>query len=91
MAFDDPATSSDGRSVRLAAVDRRLGLISAMADCLRDRFRLAKISMERKQVEWVRRKLLMIGAGVVSFVRRTVIRTANDHLGHDEWLVAARA
>lgn len=36
MAFDDPATSSDGGSVLLAAVDRRLSLTSAMADCLRD-------------------------------------------------------
>lgn len=36
MAFDDPEMSSDGGSVLLAAVDKRLGLTTAMAGCLRD-------------------------------------------------------
>jgi hypothetical protein len=36
MAFDDPATSSDGGAVLLSAVDKRLGLTKAMAACLRD-------------------------------------------------------
>ncbi|MFN2374944.1 MAG: IS1380 family transposase [Candidatus Binatia bacterium] len=43
MAFDDPATSSDGGSVLLAAVDRRLGLTSALGGCLRDARREASI------------------------------------------------
>lgn len=44
IAFDDPATSSDGGSVLLAAVDRRLGLTSAMAGCLRDSRRGASVA-----------------------------------------------
>lgn len=43
IAFDDPATSSDGGSVLLAAVDRQLGLTSAMARCLRDTRRQASV------------------------------------------------
>jgi hypothetical protein len=36
MAFDDPATSSDGGAVLLSAVDKRIRLTKAMAACLRD-------------------------------------------------------
>lgn len=43
IAFDDPATSSDGGSVLLAAVDGRLGLTAALGACLRDDRRVASV------------------------------------------------
>lgn len=43
VAFDDPAQTSDGGSVLLAAVDRRLGLTSAMGGCLRDERRPGRV------------------------------------------------
>ncbi|HYC56045.1 MAG TPA: IS1380 family transposase [Candidatus Binatia bacterium] len=50
IAFDDPAQSSEGGSVLLAAVDRRLGLTSAMAGCLRDRRREGSIAHSYAQM-----------------------------------------
>jgi hypothetical protein len=43
MSFDDPATSSDGGAVLLAAVDRRVGLTAAMAAGLHDGRRSASV------------------------------------------------
>lgn len=34
--FDRPAASSDGGAILLKAADRRLGLMDALAGCLRD-------------------------------------------------------
>ena len=41
--FDRPHASSDGGAILLKAADRRLGLMDALADCLRDRRDLAKV------------------------------------------------
>ena len=36
VSFDEPNTSSDGGAILLAAADRRLGLTSCLAECLRE-------------------------------------------------------
>lgn len=61
MAFDDPATSSDGGSVLLAAVDKRLGLTGAMAGCLRDDRRVGSVVHSYSQM--LRQRVFGIALG----------------------------
>ena len=61
MAFDDAAVSSDGGSVLLSAVDRQLGLTSAMADCLRDDRRRG--SVMHSYAEMLRQRVYGIALG----------------------------
>lgn len=61
IGFDDPATSSDGGSVLLAAVDRRLGLTSDLAGCLRDSRR--GVSVAHSYAEMLRQRVFSIALG----------------------------
>ncbi|HYD49659.1 MAG TPA: IS1380 family transposase [Terriglobales bacterium] len=61
LAFDDPAQSSDGGAVLLAAVDRRLGLTAALGGCLRDERRPA--SVQHGYTEMLRQRVFGIALG----------------------------
>lgn len=61
LAFDDPAQSSDGGAVLLAAVDRRLGLTTALGDCLPDSRRTG--SVQHRYTEMLRQRVFGIALG----------------------------
>jgi hypothetical protein len=44
--FDQPQSSSDGGAIMLAAAERRLGLIFALADCVKDERQAGKVEHE---------------------------------------------
>jgi hypothetical protein len=55
VKFDTAHTSTDGGAVLLKAVDRQLGVTTAVASCLRDRRQPGKV--EHELVELVQRRI----------------------------------